>query len=92
MSAVVVLEKYIIVSGGRTTRERTIGTSYILNTGEEKQEWKPLDILLNIPRSYHTAVVLNNSEICICGGIDSDYNTLNTIEYISFQRLTGIGK
>ena len=48
MSALVVFEKYIIVNGGMTTDDNC--KSYILNTGEEKQEWKPLDILLNTPR------------------------------------------
>lgn len=86
MSAVVVLEKYIIISGGWTTG-RSIGESYILNTGEEKQEWKPLNILLNTPRSFHTAVVLNNNKICICGGSDSDGNILNTIEYMSLSQI-----
>ena len=86
---VVVMEKYIIVSGGETADGRKLGESYILNTGEEKQEWKRLDIILNTPRSWHTAVVLNNNKIYIYGGRDSDDNFLNTIGQIEGDEKSG---
>jgi len=86
MSALTV-GKLIVVIGGITTDRRTIGGSYLLNTTALDQGWKAIsNAQLQNVRSDHTAVLINNSKVCICGGFD-DANEAVTIETISIQDL-----
>ena len=74
MSAVlvVVMERYIVITGG-DTYGRIIGESFILDTIEAKQEWKQTNVFLNTLYHDHiTVLVVNDYNICIFG---KDRNT-----------------
>jgi dihydrofolate reductase len=89
MSAIAI-GKWIVVTGGYNNDDVHIADSYVYDT--EQNMWKD-DIKclkMNVARIAHTATVLGGDTIYICGGKDNNYNTLDSIEYISFEDLTGI--
>jgi N-acetylneuraminic acid mutarotase len=89
MSAIAI-GKWIIITGGRNNEGVSIADSFVYDT--EQNVWK-YDIKcskLNVARSGHTATVLGGDTIYICGGYDNNMNKLDSIEYITFEDLTGI--
>jgi N-acetylneuraminic acid mutarotase len=88
-TSAIAIGKWIVVTGGINNRGVCIADSYVYDT--EQNVWK-YDIKcskLNVARSRHTATVLGGDTIYICGGSGNN-NTLDSIEYIKFEDLTGI--
>jgi N-acetylneuraminic acid mutarotase len=86
MSAIAI-GKWIVVTGTSNNEGVRITDSYVYDT--KQNVWKD-DIKcskLSVARSFHTATVLGGDTIYICGGIDNNYNTLDSIEYIKFEDL-----
>jgi hypothetical protein len=89
MSAIAI-GKWIIMTGGMNNEDVRIADSFVYDT--KQNVWKD-DIncsKLNLACAAHTATVLGGDTIYICGGYDNNRNTLDSIEYISFEDLTGI--
>ena len=93
-AAAMTVNQYIIVNGGRTTgeNENVNFNSYTLDTTTPNDEWIERAQQNIDNRKYHAGAVLNQDKLVVCGGKDSNHKTLDTIEYISFQDLSGIGK
>ena len=82
----VISNDYLIFAiGGFDSKEKTqVGSIEIYEV--EKDQWKTgLLKDLIIPRSQSTALLLNESNIYVFGGFNSNYGTLNSIERINLE-------
>jgi len=86
--AVVVANRYIVVTGGQTANELFLSSCCLFDTQESSNRgWKLIsNMKMNIEREMHAALVLNNDTIVVCGGWSKRVE-IGTIEYIPFQSL-----
>jgi N-acetylneuraminic acid mutarotase len=90
MSAIAI-GKWIVATGGINNKDVNITDSYVYDTEQNELKDDIKCLKMNVARYLHTATVLGGDTIYICGGQDNnDNNTLDSIEYISFEDLTGI--